>query len=70
MNGQLKNEIESLKAEKAFLLTENNFSADYMDVKYKCDKCLDTGIDDESGQRCECFSRRMGEAAQWLKHRK
>lgn len=67
---KLKNEIESLKAERAFLLTENNFSADYMDVKYKCDKCLDTGIDDESGQRCECFSRRMGEAAQWLKHRK
>lgn len=66
---KLKNEMESLQAEKAFLLTENNFAPDYMDIKYKCDRCHDTGIDDESGLRCECFGRRMGEAATWLKHR-
>lgn len=67
---KIREEIESLQAEKAYILTENNYMPDFMDIKYKCDKCRDTGIDDESGSRCECFSRRMGEAAEWLKHRK
>jgi DNA replication protein DnaC len=46
-----------LKIEKAGLLTENNYSHDYMDPKYSCMDCKDTGyigID-----RCHCFKQRI-----------
>ncbi len=66
---RLRAKAEDLTAEKAFLLTDNNYRYDYMDVKYKCDLCKDTGIT-ETGQRCECFSQRMKEAVEWQKHQK
>ena len=66
---RLRAETESLTAEKAFLLTDNNYRHDYMDVKYKCDLCKDTGITD-NGERCQCFSQRMKEAVEWQKHQK
>lgn len=66
---EIRKKIDSMSVEKAVLLTENNLPADYMEVKYLCEKCRDTGID-ESGERCECFSQRMGEAAVWLKEEK
>jgi DNA replication protein DnaC len=51
---KIKTEIESLNMEKAFLLTDNGFEVDYMDVKYDCPECRDTGILD-TGERCQCF---------------
>lgn len=51
---RIKEEAEKLNTEKAFLLTDNGFEPDYMDVKYRCPKCRDTGVL-ETGERCQCF---------------
>lgn len=47
-----------LNEEKAFLLTENNFTVDYMDLGYTCPRCKDTGILD-TGERCNCFAEKL-----------
>jgi len=71
LSGMTKDQIEiirgrmrSLDEERAVLLTENNFTLDYTEIKYSCDICADTGID-ENGQRCVCSSTRTGEAEIW-----
>lgn len=51
---QLKRRMDSLNTEKAFLLTDNGFEIDHMDVKYRCPECRDTGML-ETGERCRCF---------------
>jgi DnaD/phage-associated family protein len=55
----MKEKIDSLNGEKAFLMTENNFKIDYMDMVYDCPLCRDTGIQD-TGERCVCFSEKLG----------
>ena len=55
--------------ERAVLLTENNYPLDYTDIKYLCQECKDTGID-ESGRRCKCTKERIGEAEIWLNAKK
>jgi len=66
---QTRQEIRHEEEERAVLLTENNFTVDYTDIKYSCDQCGDTGIDD-NGQRCSCTKARTGEAEIWQKTRK
>ena len=44
--------------EKAFLLTEGNISADYLDLTYDCLNCKDTGYLDD-GQRCSCMKQML-----------
>lgn len=61
---RFKIKIDSLGEEKAFKLTENNFPVDYMEIKYKCNKCKDTGTND-MGERCSCFNERLCEAEIW-----
>ena len=51
---QLKRRMDALNTEKAFLLTDNGFEIDHMDVKYRCPECRDTGML-ETGERCQCF---------------
>lgn len=58
---QLKQEMDRLTRQKANLLTEHSLSADYMDVKYTCSLCKDTGTKD-TGEQCECFLQRTKEA--------
>ena len=60
----IKKDMRNLEKERAIILTENNFSLDYTDIKYLCSRCSDTGID-ENGQRCSCVKSRMGEAELW-----
>ena len=50
---KLREQIEDISAQKAFLLTDNGFELDYMDIKYECPKCKDTGML-ETGERCPC----------------
>lgn len=50
----IKETVDSLNAERAVLLTDNGFEMDYMDIKYTCEECRDTGILD-TGERCHCF---------------
>lgn len=66
---ETKKLISNEEEERAVLLTENNFSVDYTDIKYSCDKCADTGVD-ENGQRCSCTKERIGEAEIWQKTKK
>ena len=66
---ETRDEIEKLSEERAFLLTENGLPMDHTDIRYKCDKCNDTGITD-LGERCTCIGERMEEAAVWAKSRK
>ena len=55
---RMQQNITQLNDEKAFLLTENNFKVDYMDILYTCPRCKDTGILD-TGERCGCFAERF-----------
>ena len=50
---KLREQIEDISAQRAFLLTDNGFELDYMDVKYECPDCKDTGML-ETGERCPC----------------
>jgi DNA replication protein DnaC len=54
----MKDKVDHLNEEKAFLMTENNFKIDYMDMMYDCPLCRDTGIQD-SGDRCVCFAEKL-----------
>ena len=51
---EIRNRLDSLNMERAFLLTDNGFEMDYMDIKYRCPQCKDTGIL-ETGERCQCL---------------
>jgi DnaD/phage-associated family protein len=51
---QLRIKMEELNMEKAFLLTDNGFELDQMDIKYRCPECKDTGML-ETGEKCLCF---------------
>lgn len=55
---EAKKNIEKLKMEKAFLLTESNIELDYMDLKYDCLECKDTGYINE-GNRCNCLKQEL-----------
>lgn len=50
--------IEKLKMEKAYLLTESNIPLDYMEVKYECQSCKDTGYLD-NGDKCNCLKQAL-----------
>ena len=51
---EIRNRLDSLNMERAFLLTDNGFEMDYMDIKYRCPQCKDTGML-ETGEKCQCF---------------
>ncbi|MEG1583480.1 MAG: DnaD domain protein [Anaerovorax sp.] len=57
---ELKDKIDEINSEKAYLLTENNFKIDYMDIRYSCPLCNDTGLQD-TGERCTCFTSRLAD---------
>ena len=66
---EIKKKVEKLNTEKAFLLTDNGFELDHMDVKYVCPMCKDTGIL-ETGERCQCFGEVTREKIQAAADRK
>lgn len=51
-----KQKIDSLKMERAYLLTEANIPSDYMDLKYDCEPCKDTGFL-QNGRKCNCLKQ-------------
>lgn len=53
-----KENIEKLKMEKAFLLTENNIPLKYLDLEYDCERCRDTGYL-EDGRQCYCLIQEL-----------
>ena len=52
---ELSLSMQALMDEKAALLKENGFAPDYMELRYSCDSCKDTGyVGDE---KCQCFKQ-------------
>ena len=56
-----RNKLERQKRE---LLLENGYPEDYLEKKYRCEKCRDTGITDD-GTFCSCKRQRINEAYEW-----
>lgn len=61
---KLQKENEKIKEDMERLLTENRVPVDYMEIRYKCPVCKDTGVKDD-GTRCQCYTEREKEAAGW-----
>lgn len=64
----LREQRRELDREKRSLLVRNGYSGDYLDRKYKCNMCRDTGFTDE-GKVCSCTKARAQEALEWNKTR-
>lgn len=57
INENFQKKLEELKEKKNKILSENNIPADYDQIKYKCEKCLDTGYEDT--KKCSCFLNKI-----------
>ena len=51
----LKEDLADLKEQKLTLLKAAGYPADYMELRYDCPDCQDTGY--VNGKRCHCFER-------------
>ncbi|QSZ27092.1 ATP-binding protein [Aceticella autotrophica] len=54
---KLKEKLFDLKERKAYLLKLNGYPEDYMEPKYECKLCKDTGY--INGRRCNCFEQKL-----------
>lgn len=50
---ELRSEIADLREQKSVLLKSAGFPADYMEMRYRCRDCKDTGY--AEGVKCHCF---------------
>ena len=57
INAEFDKKLKELNEKKAELLKKLNIPADYDEVKYKCEKCLDTGFCDT--KKCSCFTQKL-----------
>lgn len=53
----LKERLNKLKKKKAYLLESNGYPEDYLEPKYECNVCKDTGY--VNGKRCRCFNQKL-----------
>lgn len=51
----LKSQLEDLGEQKAALLEAHGYAPDYMEMRYQCPKCQDSGY--VEGKKCRCFKR-------------
>ncbi len=49
----LREELADLREQKALLMKAAGFPADYMELRYRCPDCRDTGF--VEGRKCHCF---------------
>jgi DNA replication protein DnaC len=52
---ELRAELVCIREQKQKLLRQAGYPADYMEMRYRCRDCRDTGFAD--GRRCHCFER-------------
>ena len=57
INEDFEKKLKELKEKKKEFLKKNNIPLDYDEVKYKCEKCLDTGYEDT--KKCSCFVQKL-----------
>lgn len=55
---RISKEMESLKEDRAMLLTENNIPLNYLEKVYQCEKCKDRGFL-QNGKKCSCFKQKL-----------
>ena len=65
---QLKIRRQELEESKKELLTSSGYPEDYLERKYRCSICRDTGYTDE-GRVCTCAKERAEEAYKWIQKR-
>ena len=56
-NKEFEKKLKELKEKKAKILAENGIDPDYDQVRYNCEKCLDTGYEDT--KKCSCFIQEL-----------
>ncbi len=56
-NAEFEKNLAELNEKKNKILEENSIPKDYNEVKYKCEKCLDTGYEDT--KKCSCFIQKI-----------
>lgn len=59
-----KDKLDELSQKKVRILEENGYDANYLETRYKCMVCKDSGIDDNN-ERCSCFREMQKEAELW-----
>lgn len=64
----IREQRQTLEEDKKRLLRENGYSEDYLDKKYRCNACKDTGFTDD-GRVCSCSVERAEEAYKWNQNR-
>lgn len=57
INEEFKKKAEELNEKKRKILAENGIDEDYAEIKYKCEKCFDTGFCDT--EKCVCFKQKL-----------
>ncbi|NLY87328.1 MAG: DnaD domain protein [Clostridiales bacterium] len=62
---ELRNKRKLLEENKKGLLKTKGYPEDYLEEKYKCDICKDSGFTDE-GRVCTCSEQRAEEAYRWI----
>ncbi len=55
---QLRKDIENLKRKRSKTYEDNNIPKDYIDIRYECEKCSDTGYTAD-GKRCSCLNKQI-----------
>jgi len=55
---RISKEMESLKEDRAMLLTENNIPLNYLEKVYQCEQCKDRGFL-QNGKKCSCFKQKL-----------
>ena len=65
-----KLEQRNLQAQEMIrsLLVKNGYPEDYLERKFRCETCRDTGYTDE-GRVCTCAKERAEEAYRWIQKR-
>ncbi|MFL0252751.1 ATP-binding protein [Clostridium neuense] len=51
----LKNRITDLRIKKSEILSSNGYPIDYLNIKYRCPKCKDTGY--IGTEKCSCYKK-------------
>jgi DNA replication protein DnaC len=66
---RLREQRRSLEERKREVLRRSGYPEDYLERKYKCGICKDTGYTDE-GRTCTCCRERAEEAYKWIQRTK
>ena len=66
---RLREQRRSLEERKKEVLRRSGYPEDYLERKYKCGICKDTGYTDE-GRTCTCCRERAEEAYKWIQRTK